>query len=379
MVWYDFVMLGILVIAAWQGAARGLIMQLTWIVAIVLCFKFSDKLSPSVEPLISVESEKLRHWIAMLVLYLGFSLGTFLVARSLSNAIEKAKFQEFDRQLGGLFGLLKGALVCLVVTFFAVTLSENLRQTVRKSKTGHIACVFLDNAQPLIPEDAHPVIHSTLERYDSRLNLGDHLGEEVSPDEVLANGLWGDTEDLDRDHDSTFDFGHDEDSASRRAGQSYSMFLSQLSRQWQDRIGDSLLSEWNNLSANEQTDLIALLKDRPDSVAGDLLRQWFGGTDSRQGSGAGGRGTGRVLTAIANEYPYPETILRRTREAFSGVPSGVQEAVLEDWYADLMMTRDPDPSTDSTTRINDRILRQLHRQRVALNSLPYNVRQRLQE
>ena len=239
--------------------------------------------------------------------------------------------------------------------------------------------MFLDNAQPLIPEDAHPVIHSTLERYDSKLNLGDHLGEEVSPDEVLANGLWGDMEDLNRDLDSTFDFGRDEDSARRRTGQSYSMFLSQLSRQWQDRIGDSLFSEWNDLSANEQTDLIALLRDRPDSVAGDLLRQWFGGTDSRQGSGAGGQGTGRILTAIANEYPYPETIMRRTREAFLGVPAGVQEAVLEDWYADLMMTRDPDPSTDSTTRINDRILRQLHRQRVALNSLPYNVRQRLQE
>lgn len=47
--WYDFVVLAILFYTAWQGAQRGLLTQLAWIAALVLCFKFADKLAPAID------------------------------------------------------------------------------------------------------------------------------------------------------------------------------------------------------------------------------------------------------------------------------------------------------------------------------------------
>jgi len=382
MVWYDFVMLGILAYAAWQGAARGLVMQFAWILAIGLCFKFADVLSPQIEPMISVESEQLRHWIAMFVLYLGFSLGSFLVARTLSNAIEKAKFQEFDRQLGGLFGLLKGVILSLVVTFFAVTLSDGLRETVLRSKTGHIACLILDNVRPLIPKDAHPLIQESLQRYHDEFDdLHDELGHETSPHDVLA------------DHLDDSDSFHYEDTRPRNtpvvrnerprsrdtAGTTYQDFLSLLPDSWRGNVGDSLLQEWGRLSARERSERITELRIKPESAVGDLLRDWY--------QSAGGQGgdpqsstQSRILDLIADAYPRPDLIVVETQKHLAGVPTGIREAVLNDWYADVTMSdRDPDPRTDINTRIDDRIINQMNHIGVALEDLSYGLQERLRK
>ncbi len=382
MVWYDFVMLGILVYAAWQGAARGLVMQMAWIVAIVLCFKFADTLSPQIEPMISVESEQLRRWIAMFVLYLGFSLGSFLVARTLSNAIEKAKFQEFDRQLGGLFGLVKGVLLSLVVTFFAVTLSEGLRETVLRSKTGHIACVILDNVRPLIPEDAHPLIRDSLQRYQKGLNeLHEEPGHSASPHDILA----------DFDDSGTF---HNEDPRERgapatrneplrrgnSAGTTYQDFLSLLPDSWRANVGDSLLQEWSRLSAEERSERITELRIKPEYAVGDLLRNWYHAANEQGNDTRVTDHQSSMIDRIADWYPRPEVIVVETEKHLIGVPADVREAVLNDWYADVTLAdQDPDPRTDSTTRIDDRILNQMRRIGVALDDLSYGLQERLRK
>ena len=327
MVWYDFVMLGILIYAAWQGAARGLVMQLAWIGAIVLCFKFADKLSPQIEPMISVESEQFRHWIAMFVLYLGFSLGSFLVARSLSNAIEKAKFQEFDRQLGGLFGLLKGVILSLVVTFFAVTLSDGLRETVLRSKTGHVACLILDNVRPLVPEDAHPLIHDSLQRYKDgldELHVNDELGHEselhdvFSPQDVLDSTDRSASEDIrQRNFPALRD---DQLRGHQTAGTTYQEFLSMLPDSWRGSVGDSLMQEWGRLSDKERSERITELRIKPESAVGDLLRSWY---QSANGQGRDSRSSNqtRMIDLIANAYPNPDLIVVETQKHLAGVPN----------------------------------------------------------
>ncbi len=392
MLWYDFVMLGILIYAGWQGAARGLVMQLTWIVAIVLAFRFSDRLSPQIEPLISIESEKLRHWIAMFVLYLGFSLATFLVARFLNNAIEKARFEAFDRQLGALFGLFKGVLAALVVTFFAITLSDSLRATVLKSKTGYVACVILDNIRPFIPDDAHPLIRDSLRRYSQELeSIHDRPGQEGSFHDVFADDFgssdspedslsWPAERPLDPDGasdgrwpDDRLRPSQDSDGYGRSRSPSYRDFLSVLPAGWQRTVGNSLKDRWNRLSPSEREDWIDELRILPEEAVGDLLRKWsnpIGRRESRAENSGDTEPAGRLLELIAEFYPDPDSIIFRTRTHLQGVPPAVQAAVLEDWYADVTMARnDPDPRTDITTRLDDRILSQMDRLRVAFDDL----------
>lgn len=378
MIWYDFVILGILVYGAWQGAARGLVMQLAWIVAIVLCFKFAEKLAPVIESHISVE-QPLRHWIAMFILYLGFSLGTFLAARSLSNALEKAKFKDFDRHLGGLFGLLKGALLSLVLTFFAVTLSDKLQETVVRSKTGHIACVILDTIRPLTPEDAHPIIHDSLAKYDRALNPtpDGHLGE-ASPTlddfyEFTQDQISGDSPAA---NPGTGQGSHRVPTGTTTRGISYREFLEALDPSIQRSIGDSLSRTWNRLSPDAQRDTIDNLRYAPWREVEATLNRLY--------SQSGGQGStapiqSPLIDEIASAYDDPRATKVSIDQYLTGVPAQIQQAVLEDWYADLTMAdQDPDPRTDINTRLDDRILNQLERSSFRIDQLAADLRNRLQ-
>jgi hypothetical protein len=70
------------------------------------------------------------------LLYVATALAIWLLFRLVSGAIDRVKLKEFDRQLGVVFGLAKGILYCVIITFFAVTLSETARQTVLQSRSG---------------------------------------------------------------------------------------------------------------------------------------------------------------------------------------------------------------------------------------------------
>ena len=70
-------------------------------------------ISLALAPLITVKPP-LNRWIAMFILYIGFSLISFGVARQLRDWIEKAQFVEYDRHLGALLGLVKGIVICLL-------------------------------------------------------------------------------------------------------------------------------------------------------------------------------------------------------------------------------------------------------------------------
>ncbi|MCP4510207.1 MAG: hypothetical protein GY826_27860 [Fuerstiella sp.] len=63
-----------------------------------------------------------------------------------------------------------------------------------------------------------------------------------------------------------------------------------------------------------------------------------------------------------------------------GIPPDVQQAVVEDWSADLRMeANDPDPQTTVSTRLDERIVRQLEKARVSWNSLSFDLQQRLNQ
>lgn len=382
MVWYDFVILAILVYGIWQGAARGLVMQLAWIIAIVLCFEFADKLSPQIESYIGVEPP-LRHWIAMFILYLGFSLGSFLAARSLSNAIEKAKFKDFDRHLGGLFGLVKGVVLSLVLTFFAVTLTESLQETVVRSKTGHIACLILDVIKPLTPEDAHPLITDSLKKYSTALEQvrNEHEGVEASPENILKD-LLGDHQDhnnrMSNHLDDDFNVSAGGSQRKTSLGPSYERLLNVLPNSVRAQMNTgSFRDRWERLSPNERDEWVTDLKYATNAQMPQLLEQLYD-SFSGQGRGVEMQVDPRLVERIAaeySEYDDPQLVIVRIRQYLKGLSEPIQTAVLEDWYADLDTTnsqRDPDTRTDGDTRIDDRILSQMSRAGVRIEQLADN-------
>ncbi len=401
MVWYDFVILAILIYTAWSGASRGLISQLAWIVAIVLCFKFADQLSPTIEPMIGVEPP-LKHWIAMFILYIGFSLASFAAARMLHGWVAAAKLKDFDRHLGGLFGLVKGVVIALVVTFFGVTLAESLRETILVSKTGYAACLILDSIKPWTPDDAHPLLKESLAKYREGLRpIEEHLGHEVTLPDIFGGAagsvpaekpVVSDTQSEPAEPGFNLQdllggaFGGSREPAPRTgtgsSGSEVSPSLQEIVRMvppaLQNEVGRQLQEQWNN-STPEQKRLLARKLDEsfPDEVRG--IVGGFLDAASEQGSANGGMDVS-LLSRIGDAYGNRQAIIERTQSHLAGVPAAVQKAVLEDWYADVTMQAvDPDPGTHRDTRMDDRILRQLNRAKVSLNQLSFDLRQRLEQ
>ncbi len=147
---YDILMLVVLLVSIFFGALKGMAWQLAAMASLLLSGVAAVTFSGPLAPFFGDE-EPWNRCIAMLVLYVGTSLGIWLIFRMVSGIIDRVRLREFDRQLGAVFGAIKGTLWCLIITFFAVTLSEPARQQVLKSRSGFFAAVLIQRGEPLLP------------------------------------------------------------------------------------------------------------------------------------------------------------------------------------------------------------------------------------
>ncbi|MEZ6124118.1 MAG: CvpA family protein [Planctomycetaceae bacterium] len=397
MVWYDFVILAILIYTTWSGAQKGLVTQLAWIAALILCFKFADKLAPAIEPRINVE-QPLRHWIAMFILYVGFSLGSFMVARILNSWLENAKFKDFDRHLGGMLGLLKGVVVAMVITFFAVTLSESLKATVLQSKTGHAACAILDNVEPLTPDYFHEYLVKYREEL-AAIHNDSHLGQPTSITDLLNSTGTGSSQAGGRGQGGDFGFsefldgfqgtpsGTSVGSVPPQTTVSDVPTLDQLWRalpgQLKDQLGDQIQQRWNSAAPEQKRQLMDDLAGAfdyqiPTAVSNFLSQRSVSPAPTPLG-GLDSGGIEEKLNQIGDIYQDRSTIVARTMQHLAGVPPQIQKAVIDDWYADLTLQgADPDPGTRLDARLDERILRQLDKANI-WQQLSLELKQRLNQ
>jgi len=177
--WYDLLTLVILMYAMFRGAMKGVVWQLATIAALLMCFFFSGSLSAVVAPFIRVEPP-LNQWIAMLILYLGFSFVSFGVARVAHEMIEAMRIEALDRHLGAILGLVKGGMFSLFLTFFLVTLSHAARESIINSESGYVAAVVIDRLDPVIPGDLHALLEPYIRRLDAPEIEREHHEERVA-------------------------------------------------------------------------------------------------------------------------------------------------------------------------------------------------------
>jgi hypothetical protein len=76
--------------------------------------------------------------------------------------------KEFDRQMGALFGAAK--VLCVAITFFAVTLSAQARTAVLNSRSGYYIAVLLDRADGVMPRELHEVLDPYLKKLEQELD-----------------------------------------------------------------------------------------------------------------------------------------------------------------------------------------------------------------
>jgi len=167
---YDIVMLVVLVGAALFGVIKGFAWQLASIASITVsyfvAYRFREPFSQSIQA-----EPPWNRFLAMLILYLGTALVIWVLFRMVSGSIDRLRLKEFDRQIGALFGLAKGALYCILITMFAVTLmGDGIREQIVASRSGRYIAQLLDRSQAIIPPEIHEVVQPYLNRFDERFN-----------------------------------------------------------------------------------------------------------------------------------------------------------------------------------------------------------------
>ncbi len=166
---YDLLMLAVLIFSAVFGAWKGMAWQLAALASLIVSTLVAIRFAAEVSPYIDVQ-EPWDYCLAVLLLYVAVSLVIWLLFRMVADIIDRVKLKEFDRQIGALFGLAKGVLWCMLLTFFAVNLSDTARQAVLRSRSGYYAALLVHRGTPLLPDKVRDVLGHYIEQFDRKLD-----------------------------------------------------------------------------------------------------------------------------------------------------------------------------------------------------------------
>lgn len=166
---YDLLMLLVLVGATLWGYWKGMAWQIASVASLVLSYFAALNFSPGFLQFMGWK-EPWERFLAMFILYVASSFGIWFVFRQVRSGIDQIRMRDFDRQIGGIIGLAKGILLCLAITFFAVTLTAKSRDMVLKSKSGRYIALALNKSQGLMPRELDQVVGPYLRRLEHELN-----------------------------------------------------------------------------------------------------------------------------------------------------------------------------------------------------------------
>ncbi len=171
---YDFLMLAVVLGCLVFGAWKGMAWQVASLASIVVSYLSAVKCSGVIAPMISAEAPWNKA-VAMLILYVATSIGIWLGFRLVAGFIDSVRLKEFDRQIGAMFGAAKGVLLCLVITFFALSLSETARGMVHASRAGYYMTWLLKESDQYLPVRVREVVGPYIDRLEDKLQPGPSL------------------------------------------------------------------------------------------------------------------------------------------------------------------------------------------------------------
>ena len=148
---FDMILIAVLIGSTLFGFAKGVMWQVAWVAALVVSYFVAYHFGPAVAPHVGD-----RPYLAMLIVYAVTSMLIWIVYHQLRDVINRLRLREFDRQLGAIIGFGLGCLACVILTFFALTLSSETQQdTILASRGGDMAARAMIRMKQATPDDVH--------------------------------------------------------------------------------------------------------------------------------------------------------------------------------------------------------------------------------
>ena len=180
---YDLIMLVVLGMTTIFGAIKGFAWQVASLASVVVSYVVAYRFRFDLAAMIQA-TPPWNVFLAMLILYVSTSFVIWVAFRLFSGAIDRVRLKEFDRHLGAAFGLSKGAIYCLLITMFAMTLLGPKQQSaICQSRSGYYIASALDKAVGVLPKEIHDVVGPYLRQLDEKLRRN----QGASPDDAQSN------------------------------------------------------------------------------------------------------------------------------------------------------------------------------------------------
>ena len=162
---YDVAMVIVLVAAVWFGYRKGLAWQIASVASLIVSYIVAYKFREPVAQFIQAEPPWNKIG-AMLILFLGTSLLIWTIYARINKSLKKAELKGFDRQAGALLGAVKGGLICMVITMFAVSLlGDRAHQAVHSSKIGPWVEKGIWQVSAIVPPEIAKYVDPHVQKY----------------------------------------------------------------------------------------------------------------------------------------------------------------------------------------------------------------------
>jgi len=153
--WIDIALLAVFILSALVGLWRGFVFEIVsllgWVVALVLASTLGAPLARFI-PLGEATDSQLRVWVAYAIVFVLVLITCTLLARLLRALIAATPLSFVDHLLGGMFGMVRGAII-LVVVGMLVTLSPYADSPAWKHSHGSAWLgLALDGLKPVLPQ-----------------------------------------------------------------------------------------------------------------------------------------------------------------------------------------------------------------------------------
>ena len=160
--WVDLVLLGIFLLSVLIGLWRGFVFEIVSLLGWLVAFVIANSAGPYLADLVPISSADphLRLWAAYVIVFVLVLLTCTLLARMLRALVAATPLSFVDHLLGGVFGMVRGALI-LVVAATLVMLSPYANSTTWKSSHGALWLgLALEGLKPILPQSLNVHINT---------------------------------------------------------------------------------------------------------------------------------------------------------------------------------------------------------------------------
>lgn len=151
----DGVLCGILLLSMVVGAWRGLVHELMSLAGWVAAFFVAQWLAQDVAqwlPLWREAAPQVRYAVSFVLVFVASMFAAALVSWLLGKVVTTAGLKPVDRSLGGIFGLVRGMVVLLVLAVVVHLLGMRSQDWWQDSRVTPVLSTLLAGLKPVLPQ-----------------------------------------------------------------------------------------------------------------------------------------------------------------------------------------------------------------------------------